>query len=78
MQEYIDWINEMYNSPISLTFTEVDFRTLEQFRKKAETLLEKEKQQLKDAALSNVTKNHKLRAIFENQFEQYYNETFNK
>jgi tetrahydromethanopterin S-methyltransferase subunit H len=46
MQEYIDWINEIYNSPISLTFSDVDFRTLEQYRNKAQSLLEKEKQQI--------------------------------
>jgi hypothetical protein len=35
-------------------------------------------QQMKDAALSSVTTNHKLRKIFENQFEQYYTETYGK
>jgi hypothetical protein len=43
-----------------------------------EQVKEMEKDQMKDAALSNVTKNHKLRKIFENQFEQYYNETYGK
>jgi hypothetical protein len=37
---------------------------------------EMEKQQMKDAALSNVTKNEGLRKIFETQFEQYYKETY--
>jgi hypothetical protein len=33
-------------------------------------------QQMKDAALSNVTKNEGLRKIFETQFEQYYSEIY--
>jgi dihydroxyacetone kinase-like predicted kinase len=37
---------------------------------------EMEKQQMKDAALSNVTKNEGLRKIFEKQFEEYYKETY--
>jgi hypothetical protein len=35
-----------------------------------------EKEQMKEAALDNVTTNEKLRKIFEIQFEQYYNETY--
>lgn len=35
-----------------------------------------EKEQMKDAVLSQCTINHGLRKIFENQFEQYYNETY--
>jgi hypothetical protein len=37
---------------------------------------EMEKQQMKDAALGNVTKNEGLRKIFETQFEQYYSEIY--
>ena len=33
-------------------------------------------QQMKDAALSNVTKNEGLRKIFEKQFEEYYKKTY--
>jgi hypothetical protein len=35
-----------------------------------------EKEQMKEAALDNVTTNEKLRKIFEIQFEDYYNETY--
>jgi uncharacterized protein YfeS len=35
-------------------------------------------QQMKDAALCSSTKHPKFRKIFEEQFEQYYNETFKK
>jgi len=35
-----------------------------------------EKDQMKEATLNNVTTNEGLRKIFENQFEQYYNETY--
>jgi len=35
-----------------------------------------EKEQMKDAALDNVTTNEKLRKIFEIQFEDFYNETY--
>ena len=35
-----------------------------------------EKEQMKKAALDNVTTNEKLRKIFEIQFENYYNKTY--
>ena len=35
-----------------------------------------EKQQMKDAALCSSTKHPIFRKLFEEQFEQYYNETF--
>lgn len=35
-----------------------------------------EKEQMKDAVLSQCTTNEGLRKIFENQFEQYYKETY--
>ena len=35
-----------------------------------------EKEQMKDAALNNVTTVPSLRQIFENQFEEHYNETY--
>ena len=35
-----------------------------------------EKEQMKEAALNNVTTNDALRKIFENQFEDFYNETY--
>ena len=38
--------------------------------------LEMEKQQMKDAVLSQCTTNEGLKKIFDNQFEQYYNQTF--
>lgn len=91
MQEYINWINEIYNSPISLTFSDVDFRTLEQFRKKAESLLEKEKQQIIDAVnhhdekcvntCNGVVKKIKpsITSLFEYSGEEglkYYNEKY--
>jgi hypothetical protein len=37
---------------------------------------EKEKQQMRDAVLSQYTTHDGLRKIFDKQFEQYYNETF--
>jgi hypothetical protein len=37
---------------------------------------EKEKQQMRDAVLSQCTTHDGLRKIFDKQFEQYYNETF--
>jgi hypothetical protein len=38
--------------------------------------LQMEKEQMKEAALDNVTTNEKLRKIFEIQFEDFYNETY--
>jgi hypothetical protein len=37
---------------------------------------EMEKQQMRDAVLSQCTTHDGLRKIFDKQFEQYYNETF--
>jgi hypothetical protein len=37
---------------------------------------EMEKQQMKDAVLSQCTTHDGLRKIFDKQFEQYYNETY--
>ena len=44
IQELIEWIEEMENSPISLTFSEIDFKTLTQFKDKISSKLEQEKQ----------------------------------
>jgi hypothetical protein len=38
--------------------------------------IQMEKEQMKEAALDNVTTNEKLRKIFEIQFEDFYNETY--
>jgi hypothetical protein len=38
--------------------------------------LEMEKEQMKEAALDNVTTNEKLRKIFEIQFEDFFKETY--
>lgn len=37
---------------------------------------EMHKQEMKDAALNDVTKNAGLRKLFEKQFEEYYTNTF--
>jgi hypothetical protein len=39
-------------------------------------LLETEKQQMKEAVLSQSTTHEGLKKIFDNQFEQYYNQTY--
>jgi uncharacterized radical SAM superfamily protein len=41
-----------------------------------EWLKKMEKEQMKEAALDNVTTNEKLRKIFEIQFEDFYKETY--
>ena len=38
--------------------------------------IEMEKQQMKEAVLTQVTTHPKFRNVFEKQFEQYYNETY--
>jgi hypothetical protein len=38
--------------------------------------MQMEKEEMKEAALDNVTTNEKLRKIFEIQFEDFYNETY--
>ncbi len=43
-----------------------------------ERLIEKEKEQMKNAVLSVVTKDQRFRKLFEDQFEDYYNQTYNQ
>jgi hypothetical protein len=46
------------------------------FKSVYEQAKQMEKEQMKEAALDNVTTNEKLRKIFEIQFEDFYNETY--
>jgi hypothetical protein len=64
-QSSIDWLEEQYyESEGKLT------------RHEFEQAKQMEKQQMKEAVLNDVTTNEALRKIFENQFEHYYNETY--
>jgi len=46
LTELIEWVDMMRNSVASLTFTEKDFRTLDQFEEQFKKLLPKERQDL--------------------------------
>ncbi len=93
IQELIEWIEEMENSPISLTFSEIDFKTLSQFKDKISSKLEKEKKMIINAVNEHdekcVTDGNKITnfikkgagCIFEytgEEGEKYYNEKFIK
>ena len=65
-QTAVEWLE----SQINLGLSE---RGLISAFKKAKAM---EKEQMKEAALDNVTTNEKLRKIFEIQFEDFYNETY--
>jgi hypothetical protein len=85
LQEYISWIEEMENSAVSLTLTETDFKTLRQFKQKAISLLEREKQVIIEAYIEHANKTlntsiHKHNVLYDErkEAEQYYNETFNE
>jgi hypothetical protein len=69
-QTSVEWLEQRFNDP----YNNRPFITKEEF----EQAKAMEKDQMKDAALSSVTQYHKLRKVFENQFERYYNETYNK
>jgi hypothetical protein len=63
-QTAVEWLEYRYKHNINLM--EGDFIQAKQM----------EKEQMKEAALDNVTTNEKLRKIFEIQFEDFYNETY--
>lgn len=54
----------------------VDTETAIKLHRAFDQAKEMEKEQMKEAALDNVTTNEKLRKIFEIQFEDFYNETY--
>lgn len=75
MQEHIDWLKstleicEEHATPL--------INCLKLCISDAESKLEMEKEQMKEASLRWVVKTPvKLRDIFEKQFEDYYNETY--
>ena len=76
VQELIDWVEEIENSPASLTFEEKYFRLLKQFKEKFISKLEAEKKQIEDAF------NEGKGTIFSSSYtafwkgEDYYNEKF--
>ena len=67
----VEWF---YNKVIQKQYKDID-DSLEQLFEQAK---EMEKQQMKNAVLAQSTNHEGLRKIFDKQFEEYYNETFNK
>jgi hypothetical protein len=61
-QSAVEWLCEQYH-------LKQDIEIVKQAK-------EMEKQQMKDAVLSQCTTHDGLRKIFDKQFEQYYNETY--
>jgi hypothetical protein len=70
-QTAVEWF---YNKVIQKQYKDID-DSLEQLFEQAK---EMEKQQMKNAVLAQSTNHEGLRKIFDKQFEEYYNETFNK
>jgi thymidylate synthase len=64
-QTAVDWLEQAYWDNKG-TLSQKHFEQAKQM----------EKEQMKEAALDNVTTNEKLRKIFEIQFEDFYNETY--
>jgi len=69
-QTAVEWFYKKLKNYKSLNLTD---KLIQDLYKQAKAM---EKEQMKEAALDNVTTNEKLRKIFEIQFEQYYNETY--
>jgi hypothetical protein len=65
-QTAVEWLIEKINKDLI-------HKSMGQIYGKAKQM---EKEQMKEAALDNVTTNEKLRKIFEIQFEDFYNETY--
>jgi len=65
-QSAVDWLEWQINLGLSERGLISAFKEAKQM----------EKEQMKEAALDNVTTNEKLRKIFEIQFEDFYNETY--
>ena len=65
-QSAVEWLEEQIN----LGLSEIGLISAIKEAKQME------KEQMKEAALDNVTTNEKLRKIFEIQFEDFYNETY--
>ena len=79
-QTAVEWLVEEIEEARRLcddSTIEMDiWHTLDVLIKKSDQAKQMEKEQMKEAALDNVTTNEKLRKIFEIQFEDFYNETY--
>jgi len=69
-QTAVEWFYKNLKNYKTLNLTD---KLIQDLYKQA---MQMEKEQMKEAALDNVTTNEKLRKIFEIQFEEYYNETY--
>lgn len=77
IQDLLIWIEEIENSPASLTFSETDFRTLSQFKEKISSKLEKEKRQIIEAFDHSEIMTGEFFQTFDSG-EEYYNHIFIK
>ena len=68
-QTAVEWFQEQIIKIVNGTCELSEIQIFEQAKKM-------EKEQMKEAALDNVTTNEKLRKIFEIQFEDFYKETY--
>ena len=71
----VDWLEEALAENLKQIIVNSDSALMESLFAKAKAM---QKEQMKDAVLSQCTTNEGLRKIFENQFEQYYSETYEK
>lgn len=71
-QTAVEWLKDILGD-YGYTRVDIDWKTLDKFFEQAKAM---EKEQMKDAVLAQSTGHNGLRKIFDNQFEQYYNDTF--
>jgi hypothetical protein len=64
----VEWLIEQLSN--------YDLKMIELFKEEINQAKEMEKQQMKDAVLSQCTTHEGLRKIFEKQFEKYYKKTY--
>jgi hypothetical protein len=72
-QTAVEWLEEQIKD---IFYVAEASEMTKKFKSVYEQAKQMEKEQMKEAALDNVTTNEKLRKIFEIQFEDFYNETY--
>jgi hypothetical protein len=72
-QTAVEWLEEQIKD---IFYVAEASEMTKKFKSVYEQAKQMEREQMKEAALDNVTTNEKLRKIFEIQFEDFYNETY--
>jgi hypothetical protein len=72
-QTAVEWLEEQIKD---IFYVAEASEMTKKFKSVYDQAKQMEKEQMKEAALDNITTNEKLRKIFEIQFEDFYNETY--